>query len=271
MCGSGSVLRIRIQEAPEYGSNNYPDPQHWVQDRRTQDRRMHDRIDAKWGCRTKEWKWRNVENLSREGIYRKSVTLNKLKFFSLDKHFLQCCGAGPFFDRLRVFFSPAPAPIKSTGKLSTILIFYNNIPCSLLEKIHLFSRISFLISINSMLERTERISFRISSFYLRWSRSREPDLHTGSGFGTLIFYIYIKLRKKYVYFKGCCSTDLMCLQRSQSIWPSRLSVSVSRFFAWSARFLATSRLYHEGEKSSDKMQQCCGAGVADTKLVNYWI
>ena len=31
MCGSGSVfrIRIRIQEAPEYGSNTDPDPQHW--------------------------------------------------------------------------------------------------------------------------------------------------------------------------------------------------------------------------------------------------
>ena len=30
MCGSGSVfrMRIRIQEAPEYGSNRDPDPQH---------------------------------------------------------------------------------------------------------------------------------------------------------------------------------------------------------------------------------------------------
>ena len=30
MCGSGSVFRIRIrmQEAPEYGSNTDPDPQH---------------------------------------------------------------------------------------------------------------------------------------------------------------------------------------------------------------------------------------------------
>ena len=30
MCGSGSVfrIRIRIQEAPEYGSNTDPDPQH---------------------------------------------------------------------------------------------------------------------------------------------------------------------------------------------------------------------------------------------------
>ena len=30
MCGSGSVLRIRIriQKAPEYGSNIDPDPQH---------------------------------------------------------------------------------------------------------------------------------------------------------------------------------------------------------------------------------------------------
>ena len=31
MCGSGSVFRIRIQiqEAPEYGSNTDPDPQHY--------------------------------------------------------------------------------------------------------------------------------------------------------------------------------------------------------------------------------------------------
>ena len=31
MCGSGSVLGIRIQvhKAPEYGSNTDPDPQHW--------------------------------------------------------------------------------------------------------------------------------------------------------------------------------------------------------------------------------------------------
>ena len=28
MCGSGSVFRIRIQDAPEFGSNTYPDPQH---------------------------------------------------------------------------------------------------------------------------------------------------------------------------------------------------------------------------------------------------
>ena len=28
MCGSGSVFRIRIQEAPEYGSNTDPDTQH---------------------------------------------------------------------------------------------------------------------------------------------------------------------------------------------------------------------------------------------------
>ena len=32
MCESGSVfgIRIRIQEAPEYGSNTDPDPQHWL-------------------------------------------------------------------------------------------------------------------------------------------------------------------------------------------------------------------------------------------------
>ena len=28
MCGSGSVFRIRIHKAPEYGSNTEPDPQH---------------------------------------------------------------------------------------------------------------------------------------------------------------------------------------------------------------------------------------------------
>ena len=43
----------------------------------------------------------------------------------------------PIFDRLRVFLSLAPAPIKS--RLSTINIFFNNIPSSsLLEIIHLF-------------------------------------------------------------------------------------------------------------------------------------
>ena len=33
MCGSGSVfgIRIRIQEAHEYGSNTDPDPQHWFE------------------------------------------------------------------------------------------------------------------------------------------------------------------------------------------------------------------------------------------------
>ena len=33
MCGSGSVLgiRIRIQKAPEYGSNTDPDPQHCLE------------------------------------------------------------------------------------------------------------------------------------------------------------------------------------------------------------------------------------------------
>ena len=33
MCGSGSVFGIfciRIQKAPEYGSNTDPDPQHWI-------------------------------------------------------------------------------------------------------------------------------------------------------------------------------------------------------------------------------------------------
>ena len=32
MCGSGSVflIRIRIQKAPEYGSNMDPDPQDWI-------------------------------------------------------------------------------------------------------------------------------------------------------------------------------------------------------------------------------------------------
>ena len=29
MCGSGSVLGIRIHKAPEYRSNTDPDPQHW--------------------------------------------------------------------------------------------------------------------------------------------------------------------------------------------------------------------------------------------------
>ena len=43
----------------------------------------------------------------------------------------------PIFDRLRVCLSLAPAPIKS--RLSTINIFFNNIPSSsLLEIIHLF-------------------------------------------------------------------------------------------------------------------------------------
>ena len=33
MCGSRSVFRIqiRIQDAPEYGSNSDPDPQHWLE------------------------------------------------------------------------------------------------------------------------------------------------------------------------------------------------------------------------------------------------
>ena len=58
----------------------------------------------------------------------------------------------PVFNRLWFFSpapTPAPAPIKTTGSLSTIKIFFYNIPSSLLEK--------------------------------RWSRSREPDHHTGSG------------------------------------------------------------------------------------------
>ena len=29
MSGSGSVFGIRIQKAPDYGSNTDPDPQHW--------------------------------------------------------------------------------------------------------------------------------------------------------------------------------------------------------------------------------------------------
>ena len=35
MCGSGYVfgIRIRIHEAPEYGSNTDPDPQHWLKSR----------------------------------------------------------------------------------------------------------------------------------------------------------------------------------------------------------------------------------------------
>ena len=40
------------------------------------------------------------------------------------------------FYRLRVFLSLAPAPIKT--RLSTIKFFFNNIPSSMLEKIHLF-------------------------------------------------------------------------------------------------------------------------------------
>ena len=31
LCGSGSLFAIRIQEAPEYGSNTDPDPQHCFQ------------------------------------------------------------------------------------------------------------------------------------------------------------------------------------------------------------------------------------------------
>ena len=78
------------------------------------------------------------------------------------------------------FFSPvqtpAPAPVKSS--LSAILIFFNNIPSSLLEKLHLFLSISFLISILSMMDRTERISFRTSSILSKGEP--EPDLYTGS-------------------------------------------------------------------------------------------
>ena len=50
MCrsGSGSVLgiRIRIQKAPEYGSNTDPDPQHWHYDQLTTDE---NRVLAKSG------------------------------------------------------------------------------------------------------------------------------------------------------------------------------------------------------------------------------
>ena len=51
------------------------------------------------------------------------------------------------------FFSPtpgpalSPAPIKSTGRLSTMKHFFNNIPPSLLEKLYLFISICFLNSL----------------------------------------------------------------------------------------------------------------------------
>ena len=45
MWGSGSVFGIRIQVAPEYGSNTDPDPQHCVQERERPDQEMEERIE----------------------------------------------------------------------------------------------------------------------------------------------------------------------------------------------------------------------------------
>ena len=82
-----------------------------------------------------------------------------------------------------IFFTgPAPAPIKN--RLWTIqknlLTTVHTGTYFLTRKNSFMYKYLYLISLQSMLDQMKRITFRIS-FYLRWSRSWEPELGAGAG------------------------------------------------------------------------------------------